>query len=240
MTTRFPIAVKNLSSVVTDTEVRHALPRFQKQVSRDFAPAYSSAAELQFYGRDVAIPTGAWLLGIFDTSDEAGALGYHDLTPTGEPLGKVFAKTSLEDGGYWTVTFSHELLEMIADPYINLLAADEAHQRIYAYEACDAVEADDLGYQIDDVWVSDFVLPNFWEPTHVARGERFAFNSKVPGPMRLMPGGYLSFIDLRTGRWNQDSARHGALARHLSRPQVGSRRERRRSGRENWIASTAG
>ena len=52
----------------------------------------------------------------------------------------------MDENGKWTVTFSHrELLEMLADPNINLCAFDEDARRLYAYEVCDAVEADALG-----------------------------------------------------------------------------------------------
>jgi hypothetical protein len=62
-------------------------------------------------------------------------------------------------------------------------------RRLYAYEVCDAVEADDLGYELDGVTVSDFVLPGWFEPIHVADGERFAFKSNVSAPFELLPGG---------------------------------------------------
>jgi len=58
---------------------------------------------------------------------------------------------------------SHELLEMLADPWINWCATGN-DSKIYALEVCDAVEADDLGYDIDGVRVSDFVTPAWFEP----------------------------------------------------------------------------
>jgi len=36
---------------------------------------------------------------------------------------------------------------------------------IHALEACDAVESDKLGYEIDGVMVSDFITPAWFEPT---------------------------------------------------------------------------
>jgi hypothetical protein len=38
----------------------------------------------------------------------------------GFPIGKVFAASDLKAGTSWTVTASHELLEMLGDPNINL------------------------------------------------------------------------------------------------------------------------
>jgi len=244
------IAVKNLSSVVTQAQLAKAVPAMQKQVSNDFCSAWGIDATLQIFGKSQRIPTTAWLLGVFDDADQAGALGYHDLTRAGQPLGKVFARTTINDGGLWTVTFSHELLEMLADPNINLCAFDEANKRLYAYEVCDAVEADKLGYKIDGVTVSDFVLPGWFEPTHVGKNEKFAWKTKVARPFQLEPGGYISYFDLAGGGWQQLTARQATNARQMSaatspaapwsaRPRVGSRRERRRLPKSQWLTSTA-
>jgi hypothetical protein len=246
------IAIKNLSTVITDHDVEKALPAFQKQVSRDFAASdWGIDAKLQLVHKGSKTPAGAWLLGIFDNADQAGALGYHDLTRGGLPLGKVFAKTTLNDGGKWTVTFSHELLEMLADPNINLCALDEEAGRLYAYEVCDAVEADDLGYDIDGVTVSDFVLPGWFEPMHVGKNEKFAFKSKVTAPFQILPGGYIGYLDLQGGRgWQQLTTREVSDARSLdarrmgpspysARPRVGSRRERRRTPKSQWSHSSS-
>jgi len=247
------IAVKNMSTVVTEAEVASALPSFQKQVSNDFCAEWGIDATLQLFGKSQKIPATAWLVGVFDDADQAGALGYHDLTKAGLPLGKVFARTTINDGGLWTVTFSHELLEMLADPNINLCAFDEANKRLYAYEVCDAVEADPLGYKIGNVTVSDFVLPGWFEPTHVGKNEKFAFKSKVTKPFQLLQGGYISYFDLNGGGWQQLTAQKApgpSDARNMSaqtspaapwtaRPRVGSRRERRRLPKNQWLTSTA-
>jgi hypothetical protein len=66
----------------------------------------------------------------------------HDTTPDGLPLGKVFAGTDKAFGTQWTVTASHELLEMLGDPAINLTAlsmtpfeiAQNVVGQLYAYE----------------------------------------------------------------------------------------------------------
>ena len=245
------IAVKNLSTVVTQAQVAKAVPALQKQVSNDFCSVWGIDATMQLFGKTQKIPATAWLLGIFDDADQAGALGYHDLTKTGAPLGKVFARTTINDGGLWSVTMSHELLEMLADPNINLCAFDEGNRRLYAYEVCDAVEADKLGYQIDGVTVSDFVLPGWFEPTHVSKGEKFAWKSKVTRPFQLQPGGYISYFDLNGNGWQQLTARNQPSdtramsaatdppAPWTARPRVGSRRERRRLPKSQWLLSTA-
>src|SRR4051794_19152525 len=107
------IAVLNRSSVVSDDEVQQITNALQKQVNNDFAPAWGIEAKLSFVpSTDMESWKGKWNLVVLDTSDEAGALGYHDLTPEGLPLGKVFAKSDKMTGHSISVTVSHELLEM--------------------------------------------------------------------------------------------------------------------------------
>ena len=53
------------------------------------------------------------------------------------------------------------MLEILADPDITLLV--QKGSRGDAYEVCDAVEDDSLGYDINGVRVSDFVHPQCFE-----------------------------------------------------------------------------
>src|SRR5437870_5374418 len=107
------IAVVNHSTVVKDGEAQAVVQAVQTQVHRDVAPVWGVDADLAFVPRKNKPDSAAWQVGIFDDADQAGALGYHDLTAKGMPLGKVFARTTLKDGGKVSVTFSHEILEML-------------------------------------------------------------------------------------------------------------------------------
>src|SRR6266851_10439261 len=104
------IAVINASSVMTDADVQGAVPALQTQVHRDFYPPWGVDADLTFVPKGHQPPAGSWWLAILDNSDQAGALGYHDVTTEGLPLGKVIAGTDKQYGYIWTVTASHELL----------------------------------------------------------------------------------------------------------------------------------
>lgn len=229
------IYIKNLSTVVPDADLAKAVPAFQRQMTGDFAPLYGLDAEIFLIGKNDTPPAHAWMLFVLDDADQAGALGYHDLASDGAPIGKVFAGTTINSGGLWTVTFSHELLEMRADPFIRTVIFDDRHHRLYAYEVADAVEADDLAYSIDGVKVSDFVLPSWFQPDHAVMGGRFAFRSNVLRPFGLMPGGYIGIYDIRFGGgWQELTARRDDLhhAKH-------SRHERRQRPAELWVRSRA-
>jgi hypothetical protein len=77
------IAIFNLSTVLTDEQVQQAVPALQTQITRDFAPVWGVDGELVFIPHGTRPPQDMWWLGVFDDSDVAGALGYHDLTPEG-------------------------------------------------------------------------------------------------------------------------------------------------------------
>ena len=236
----FSIAVKNFSTVVSDAELSEKLGAFQTQVSRDFAPVWGVNAHLRIASKDEVLALGEWLIGVFDDADQAGALGYHDVTSVGDPLGKVFAKTTIDDGGLWTVTFSHELLEMLADPWINLTALDPQSNRLYAYEVCDAVESDNLGYEVLGVQLSDFVMPEFFRRDEIPPGAYLSFNGKLSAPFTLEAGGYLSFIDLSdaSAGWQQLTA---DMAHTKTQSHAGTSRGARRRSYHNskvLVAST--
>lgn len=223
------IAIMNRSTVMTDEAVKKVVDALQIQVSRDFAPIWGVDAALTFVGLKGKAPSGAWQLVVLDTSDQAGALGYHDVTATGQPLGKAFVKSDLDNGYQPSVTISHELLEMLADPEINLSAS--VGNRLYAYEVCDPCEADQYGYKIGDVLVSDFVTPAWFAPTPHAKGP-FDFRKKVKAALHLLSGGYLQCLDIgSTSGWQEVTAERLVPA--------GSRRARRRAGHGAWALSTA-
>ena len=241
------VAVINAGTAVSDADVQGAVAALQTQVHRDFAPVWGIDADLEFVPRGTRPPPGAWWLAILDNSDQAGALGYHDLTSQGLPLGKVFAASDIGSGNSWTVTASHELLEMLADPGINLTAfAERAGQDgihagiLFAYEVCDACEADQYGYQIGGTTVSDFVFPSWFEPFWPPGTTQFDYKNQIKQPFELLPGGYIGVNGLSPGvGWQQLTEQPAHAAPQRVRPRVGSRRERRRTARSQWKPSTA-
>jgi hypothetical protein len=230
-----PIDIINASTVVSDTDVQKYTAALQKQVTRDWAPIWGVDASLHFVPKSQTPSPEHWQLAVLDTSDEADALGYHDITKSGLPLGKAFAKSDLLAGASVSVTISHELLEMLGDPDINLLAFIErgTHRGFYSYEVCDPVEDDKLGYTIDGVLVSDFIFPAYFETFR--KSGPFDFGKHVGKPLQILPGGYQGIFVPGQG-WTQVTAQGHALE-YSQLPRRGSRRERRRRNRSEWIPS---
>lgn len=240
---RREIAVLNRSTVAADDEVEKLCHVLQVQANDHYAPIWGMGARVTFLPKNVLTGwEGKWNVIISDTSDEANALGYHDLTPNGLPLGKVFWKTTLLEHGIPSVTASHELLEMLGDPYINQAATvylKGGGLRLYAYENCDAVESDDLGYDYAGVRLSNFCTPHWFIPQMAGQQVKFDYLGKCTAPLQLLKGGYLQHLDWGTGKGWQQEFRSLADATPDSRPRVGSRRERRRTPVEEWTLSPA-
>jgi hypothetical protein len=223
------IAVVNHSTKVTDVEVQPVVAALQKQLDRDFMPLWGFSAKL--YG---PLPGGQpvpdktfWQLVLLDDSDQAGALGYHDLTPNGMPLGKVFVAEDMKYGQSWTVTASHELTELLVDPLASLCVYSGGV--MFAYEVSDACQDDQWAYDIDGVKVSDFVTPNWFKATAPSNA-RFDFGRHIKKPFEILSGGYIGVF--HNGFWTTID-NHGRIIP----PKPGRRTERRARWPHGLIAS---
>lgn len=187
------IAVVNESTTVSDAEVIAAVQACQIQIDRDFFPAWGVDATLTFYSNSQksSIPASNMQLILIDNADVANALGYHTLTSSGMPLAKVFVQTSLQAGEPWSLAFSHEILEMIIDPWANLtvfIQSSDTQGAVVSYEVCDPCQAEAHAYQINGIIVSDFVLPQWFG--FFNNGNKYDFNGFITQPGTILPGGY--------------------------------------------------
>ena len=185
----------NKSTLDPGVDFVRMVAALQKFVDHCFTPVWGTPARLE---RTTGFVKGAWALVLLDTADVANALGYHDLTPDGLPLSKVFVRTTLSAKQRVSVTACHELAEMLVDPAINLLATGPSGS-FYAYETADAVEEDE--FLIDGIPMSDFVYPSWFEGFHRAGATQFDYLERVRRPFQILAGGYMSVF--RNGRWTQ-------------------------------------
>jgi hypothetical protein len=208
------ITVVNHSDKITDAELQRVVRAINRQVREDFEPYWSLGATLRLEGKGAEQPDklrlpdmrGDAVLYLWDKVDVENALGYHDANARGIPFGFVFTELAERLHENWTVTLSHEALELVADPLVNLLVAgphpNEDRMVFHWYEMSDAVQAET--YKCDEVEVSNFLLPLYFTPdTEV--GSRNDFLGKVHEGKTLTsfginPGGYIGFFDPKLGR----------------------------------------
>lgn len=135
-------------------------------------------------------PANGWSILLKDSSDMKDALGYHFVTPSGQPQGIIFLKTCLDAGMNWTSCFAHEIAEMVADPFCQWMALDAKTGFIYPQEICDAVE-DNL-FLVDGVTVSNFLLMTWFSP---APAVKFDYLGVLKSAFSIAASGYVSRIE---------------------------------------------
>ena len=156
------IVCVNKSTIPLGVDWPQLLAALDKYVNAIFAPVWRTPAKIVDGGTKTIISPGCWGLVFLDDTDRQNNLGYHDLTPDGQPLGKVFVRDVLNYGKKVSVTASHELSEMLVDPGIHMGARGPDENSWYAYETADAVESSD--FPVDGIAMSNFVYPAWFEP----------------------------------------------------------------------------
>jgi hypothetical protein len=209
------IAVLRKTDLIKDDEVVAMVSAIQTQVHDHFSPAWGVDAEIQY--ETGSPPRSSWWLVLLDDSDQANALGYHDMTYECLPLCKVFLNTCAAAQVSWTATASHEILEMLADPGINLSVFRHdkngpAPLELYSYEVCDACEADQFGYTIGNTKVSDFVYPAWFESFHEPLSTQFDYCGHITEPFQILAGGYATVRGLTAQNDWIPKAIHSAVA----------------------------
>jgi hypothetical protein len=190
------IACFNKAKTPLGVDFRALIAAMQVFVDRHVAPVWGTPAKLI---RSRGFVRDAWAMVFLDDADQPGALAYHDLTPDGLPQSKVFVKTTLENKDLVSVSASHELVEMLVDPAINLMTTGPDSRIIYAYESADPVEA--LHFRVNGIPMTDFVYPAYFETFHKSGSVKFDHLKKIRKPFQILSGGYQ--IIFKNGKWSQ-------------------------------------
>jgi hypothetical protein len=180
-------------------EVVRVAAALQKQVSRDFAPLWNIPATVDGFARLEDVPLGYWpVLIVQDVQDAAGV----HLDENGQPFALV------EAGDSWSLTASHETLEMLADPFGNRLVASASPMpgqgRVeFLVEVCDPPEDVAFAYQVNGVLVSDFYTTRYFDPVRRPNAV-YDFTGSITEPREVLRGGYLSWHNPTDDHWYQE------------------------------------
>jgi hypothetical protein len=235
------------SQLVPRDELEHVTKVLERQVNEHVAPAWSVTADVRLIGPRSEPRKDAWRLVLLDEHDPDGDDGYHELTRGGHPQGLVLLREAMQCKTGWTSTASHELLEMLVNPDTQLsvfVYDDDVGGRVYSCEICDPCQDDPFCYELDRVWLSDFVLPAWFEPWTVHDKPAFDHAGKLEKPFKVAPGGYMSFYEARKRKWIDDYGSYDAqrlepILGYASRAARGtSRRRLREVPRDKWRKST--
>lgn len=208
------ISIVNRSKRIKDSELQNVIRAINQQIAYDFQPYWSFGATLRLEGligrrpNKTALPElrGDAVIYLWDSTDVEDALGYHANNARGIPYGFVFTELADNLGEAWTVTLSHEVLELLGDAQGNLLVQgphpDHPELEVFHwFEMCDAVQSQT--YKIDGVEVANFLLPLYFttEEQEGGRNDFLGTLDKKGGPLAsfgIADGGYIGFYNPRT------------------------------------------
>ena len=196
------IALVSESAKVSHRELLNVSAALQRQVTRDFSPIWNVNATVDPFESSDQVPFGYWPIKVKDTIDEKGASGFH-LDEHGQPYADVLWSD------HWSLTASHECLEMLADPFGHHLTPGKSVKpdqgRVtYLVEVCDPCEASQFAYKIftgmggEETLVSDFYTPSYFDPVP-STGVRYSFQGSITAPRQVLNGGYLSWRNPEDG-----------------------------------------
>jgi hypothetical protein len=179
------------------------------QVSKHLAATWAGiSASVSAAPHLAAMPPHSWPVFLVK-SLPPGEGGYH-LDQHNQPYAKVIA--SKRDDG-WTIDASHEIIEMLVDPFGNRMEPSQAiaiqgnkvvdANGVFQYlvEACDPCEANKFAYDINGIAVSDFITPHYYDAS-LTPSVRYSFKGNIKRPRQMLKGGYISYVQ-PDGLWRQ-------------------------------------
>ena len=173
----------------------------QKQLDEHYTPVWNIGAKIE-----PEVSNSDMDLILKNNTDVVGALGYHVYEGYNKPTALVFVVTSIDDGFPFSAVASHELLEMLTNPFVNLFVDASANDsgifftKFIFREICDAVE--EYTYQIDNIQVSDFVTPYWFYQSE--SGNKYDYLGKLTSPLSIGQGGYYSYYMCYIGSGYQE------------------------------------
>ena len=212
------VYVTNLApQFISDSTIRNDMPAWEHAINQDFARYWHTTHyRIMFLGRKPA-PSGAISAVFLNKGPIKGALAYHWTERGNSPSITVYAGTGDYYGFDNSVSFTHELEELAADPVTSFINQGYPYDYYWLEskslgvrgqlnaaigwfnEVSDPVEADSYllpGANGKPVKISDFVTPAWFND---GVGGRYDFLGLCQQPFWIRPGGYAQYLDAATG-----------------------------------------
>jgi len=199
----FPINLALVSTVEDHdpSDVARVAAALQRQATRDFGPIWNVSATVDSFPSLDDVPVGYWPMIVATDIQRPEAAGVHE-----DKDGQPFALIEMSDS--WSLTASHEMLEMLGDSSLKRVVPGPSPKRgqgrvEFLVEVCDPCEADQFAYTVNDILVSDFYTPHFFDPVQ-SSGTRYSFTGAIEKPWQVLRGGYLSWREPVSNHWWQE------------------------------------
>jgi hypothetical protein len=191
-------------SELTFDDLKTVAAALQTQVRRDLMPVWKVNATIEVFKSLDSVPNGVWPVIIKRDIGFEGAGGIHLYRD-----GAAFAMVAYTSDRSWTISASHELIDMLVDPQGNRTLsapspnpADNGKLVDILVEPAQPVQGAKRAYKIDQVLVSDFVTPAFY--TSAKKEDlQYSYGRSVKEPRSVLQDGYLSWLDPATKEVHQ-------------------------------------
>ena len=179
-------ALVSENMTITFSELGRVSAALQRQAVRDLGPIWEVQATVDAFQKLEDVPLGYWPIIVMDEINTPGAAGVHE-----DKDGQPFALVQASPG--WSLTASHECLEMLVDPFGNRLvpglSPKPGQGRVeFLVEVCDPSEAAAFAYTVNGVTVSDFYTPHYFDPV-VNPAVPYSFTAAIKKPRDVLKGG---------------------------------------------------
>jgi hypothetical protein len=172
------VTIRNNSAFVAASDLAVWASAINQQVLNDVTPVWGvnaqvtpAATQTNVTGVNAAsapLPSGNIVCTLYDGDDPTTTvMGDHFVDKTGLPGCEVNVASVQFWGQTVSVVLSHEIIEMLVNPWLDGLVVIPAPQLnpggnfLYTREICDPVQG--YTYQVNGVPVSDFVYPVFFQ-----------------------------------------------------------------------------
>jgi hypothetical protein len=195
------IGIISQSTNLSNSELAAGASALGRQVARDLARHWQVSATISSFVKLEDLPVGCWPIIVIDSKNKSNMEGYHT-----DEHGQPFA--IVQYSPTWTLAASHEMIEMLIDPYGKTLvpghSVDPAHPgRVeYLIEACDPCQDQSNAYPMNGFLVSDFYTPRYFDP-QAANGVLYSANGKISKPREILSNGYITWHNLEDENWYQ-------------------------------------
>jgi hypothetical protein len=228
------LTIANISTRIGAAVFQDAVAALGRQVTEHFQPEWGVTAQIQGTTASLQDPTapiqGDAIIYLGDSSQDPttgidNALGYHSVNYDNIPYGFVYLDICEEYGEVWTVTLSHEVLELLGDPDAAMTVTGPAPDGAPGYvyydlEVADPTQGD--SYTIDTTAVSNFVGRRYFNLT--GGTGRTNYLDLPLDPFAVRPKGYFQYED--------GTGAHQIFGERVTERQVAAKR-RMKDGRRN-------
>lgn len=193
--------VNKAPQFISDKTIQQDIPAWEAAANKDFAPYWNTnQLKIELVKK---VPIGGIGAYFVKRGNVQGALAYHTISDAGSPEIIVYAGTDDYYGYSNSVSFTHEMFELLADQYISawrefwipfpyVTVGGQRTQlppnTVWFQEVCDPVE--EQSYKLDGVAISDFITPAWFGDWSVGK---FDFEGLTHAPLTVLHGGYAQF-----------------------------------------------